>query len=257
MKCKVCGSNSYKIFVKQLLGKYDVQYYKCPECDFINTEKPFWLKEAYEESINLSDTGILSRNQNLAEKLTPVFAMFFDKNASFLDWGGGYGLFVRTMRDIGFDFKWHDPYTQNLFARNFEINPGEQYEVVTCFEVFEHLEFPIDEIKKILEYSDTIVFSTNLSDSVSDIGNWDYLCPDHGQHISFYSYKTLASIARLFDMKLLSNRKNIHILTRKRLKNKFITELLLGIRHRYGILIFEVSKLFVKSKTVEDSSLLK
>ncbi len=38
----------------------------------------------------------------------------------FLDYAGGYGVFTRLMRDIGFDFYWHDPYTQNLFANGFE-----------------------------------------------------------------------------------------------------------------------------------------
>ena len=31
-------------------------------CDFLQTEEPFWLKEAYESAIGITDTGIIKRN---------------------------------------------------------------------------------------------------------------------------------------------------------------------------------------------------
>jgi len=35
----------------------------------------------------------------------------------FLDYAAGYGLFVRLMRDAGYNFRWSDLYCQNLFVR--------------------------------------------------------------------------------------------------------------------------------------------
>jgi len=32
----------------------------------------------------------------------------------FLDYAAGYGLFVRLMRDAGYNFRWSDLYCQNL-----------------------------------------------------------------------------------------------------------------------------------------------
>ena len=67
----------------------------CEHCGFLQTEEPYWLDEAYSESINVSDTGYMQRNLMLSEKLTILLALFFDKNAKFLDYGGGYGIFTR------------------------------------------------------------------------------------------------------------------------------------------------------------------
>jgi len=56
-----------------------------------------------------------------------------------LDYGGGHGVFVRIMRDFGFDFRWSDCYATNIYARGFEGDVHLRHELVTAFEVFEHL----------------------------------------------------------------------------------------------------------------------
>jgi hypothetical protein len=91
-----------------ILNKYDIKYYHCVNCGFLQTEESYWLNEAYDESINISDTGIMSRNIHLSKITTLILYFFFDKNNKFLDFAGGYGIFTRLMRDIGFDFYWSD-----------------------------------------------------------------------------------------------------------------------------------------------------
>lgn len=59
MKCNICYSQSKSIFRAKVLNRHDVEYFYCPECGFIQTEIPYWLKEAYTRQINLVDTGIL------------------------------------------------------------------------------------------------------------------------------------------------------------------------------------------------------
>ena len=81
----------------------------------MQTEKPFWLEESYKNPINISDTGILERNLHNARLMKNILFIIFGSKCSCLDYSGGYGTY-ETMRDIGFDFFWHDPYTQNLFA---------------------------------------------------------------------------------------------------------------------------------------------
>jgi len=61
----------------------------------------------------------MSRNIS-SSKITAVILFFlFKKFGKFLDFGGGYGIFTRLMRDIGFDFYWYDPHSTkekiNLF----------------------------------------------------------------------------------------------------------------------------------------------
>ena len=124
MKCKICNNKSNYIFKAQLLNKYDVKYYHCSNCGFLQTEDPYWLEEAYNNSITTSDTGIMSRNLYLSQLSTLILYYFFDKNAKYLDYAGGYGIFVRLMRDIGFDFYWYDKYSKNLLVRGFEYKNG-------------------------------------------------------------------------------------------------------------------------------------
>src|SRR6218665_1205619 len=99
MECKICNSTAREVFQEQILYKYNVKYYQCPSCEFLFTEDPYWLQEAYAESINLTDTGLVERNLRAARITTFVISAFFDTKAIFLDYGGGYGLFTRLMRD--------------------------------------------------------------------------------------------------------------------------------------------------------------
>ncbi|RPI02481.1 MAG: glycosyl transferase group 1, partial [Ignavibacteriae bacterium] len=125
MNCKICGRTSSKIFRRIILNKYDVDYFQCSSCEFIQTEEPYWLEEAYRHSITTEDTGIVKRNILLAKRTSAVLFFWFHSYGQFLDYGGGYGLFVRLMRDAGFNFFWNDPFTENLFARGFEYHPGQ------------------------------------------------------------------------------------------------------------------------------------
>ena len=215
MKCKICNTQSNKIFSKKVLNKYEVFYYQCSDCDFIQTETPFWLDEAYSSAISNLDVGILSRNNTLAKVTANIIKLFFDKNKNFIDYGAGYGLFVRLMRDKGFNFFWQDKYSENLFASNYQCSKQYKYQLLTAFEVFEHLQEPISEIEKMFEFSDNILFSTNLQ-AQNDIENWWYIVPQAGQHISFYTKKALKIIAEKFDCFLYSDN-NIHLLTKKKI----------------------------------------
>ena len=71
--------------------------------------------------------------------------MFFDPKAKFLDYGGGYGMLVRLMRNYGFDFYYFDKYCQNLFANGFDLKDSacSRFELLTAFELFEHFSEPV------------------------------------------------------------------------------------------------------------------
>ena len=46
------------------------------------------------------------------------------------------------MRDKGYDFYWQDIYSKNLYATDFEYTKNTKYEMLTAYEVFEHLPDP-------------------------------------------------------------------------------------------------------------------
>ena len=200
MKCKICSQENKSIFSGIVLNKYNIKYYHCSYCGFIQTEEPYWLDDAYSESINISDTGYMQRNLNLSKKLTILLRLFYNKNAKFLDYAGGYGVFVRLMRDVGFDYYWDDKFTTNLFARGFEYNK-EDIKAITTFESFEHFVNPLEEIEKMLQTSKTIIFSTLLlSQNIPKPKDWWYYGLDHGQHISFYNENTFRCIANKYGL---------------------------------------------------------
>ena len=250
MICKICNSKARQVFNFKVLRKYDVKYFKCDSCGYLFTEDPFWLDEAYSRSINLSDTGLLDRNIYFSKVLSVIIFFCFDKKGSFLDYAGGYGVFTRLMRDIGFDFYWYDPYTQNLFANGFEVDlkSNSRFEMLTAFEVLEHLVNPKEELEKMLGFSDTFIFSTELMpQEIPALKDWWYYGFNHGQHISFYTEKTLNTLANQFKLNYY-NVDEIHILTKRTFNNSVI--ILMKKLRNYGL--YQIVKKVVKSKTFSD-----
>lgn len=232
-----------------MLHRYDVEYFRCSVCGFVQSENPYWLSEAYEHSITLSDTGVMARNLYLCDLASLAIFFFFERNGKFLDFSGGYGLLTRMMRDVGFDFFWHDKYSPNLVARLFEYDGSMQIDLVTSFEAFEHFDQPIAEIENILKINRNILFSTELiPDQVPNPTEWWYYGFEHGQHISFYSRRSLEYIAEKYQLNLYSYGRSLHLLTEKKIgQNIFSTVLKL---RRFGL--FKYVKLRMKSKTVDD-----
>lgn len=221
MNCKICSDNRVEPFNRGVvLGKYDVQYYRCNSCGFICTEEPYWLKEAYSEAITGSDIGLVRRNCRLAVIAGTLIPIFFGSSGVFLDYAGGYGLFVRLMRDRGLDFRWCDRYCTNLFAKGHagSVEGDATYRLLTSFELFEHLADPLEEIGRMLTLSRNILFTTELvPPDCPKPEQWWYYGLEHGQHVSFYTKRSLEVIATRYNLHLASNGKSMHLLSEKRL----------------------------------------
>lgn len=218
--CKICSQKSTYIFSAKILQKYDIKYFHCPNCGFLQTEEPFWLDEAYSSAIGIVDTGILQRNLLLSKRTSVLINFCFNKKNKFLDYAAGYGIFVRLMRDIGYDFYWSDPYADNLLARGFEYDDLKKIELVTAFECFEHFANPIEEIEKILDISETVIFSTRVfKNTPPKPEDWWYYSLKTGQHISLYSVKTLKFIAAKYKLYLSTDNKSFHLFSKKKINN--------------------------------------
>lgn len=222
MECKICKGPIEKIFTAYVLNKYEVKYFQCLSCRFIQTEKPYWLDEAYIDVIANLDTGYITRNVSYSEIVNSIIKVCFNSKSKFLDYGGGYGIFVRLMRDKGIEFFRQDKYCENLFSKYLDVNDQESkenFELMTAFEVFEHLEDPLREIEEMFKYSDSILFSTIIQPKYPLINSkdWWYFMPETGQHVAFYSKESLKHIADNFNCNVYSNGRSLHLLTKKNL----------------------------------------
>jgi hypothetical protein len=214
LACKICKSPVETLLRGRILGKYDVDYFRCRGCGFIQTEEPYWLDEAYSSAVADIDLGPINRALVGSRIVEGMILAFFDPNAKYVDWGGGYGIFTRMMRDLGYDFYWKDLYCENLFAKPFEAEASQRYELLTAFELFEHLADPIAEIEKMLAVAPNIFFTTLLVPPAVR-PDWWYFLPETGQHIALYTRPALEEIARRFGLQLNSDGANNHLLSKR------------------------------------------
>lgn len=238
MICAICSGDSSLKFEAEVLFKHKVKYYKCENCGLMQTEKPYWLEEAYKKAITSTDIGLISRNISTSNIVFNLIVNHFDTTKRVLDFGGGYGILVRLLRDRGLDFYRQDIYCENIFAVNHDITDlnkqDHKFEMVTCFEVFEHTYEPIKLFEELQGYADNILISTLLVPDWPMINDedWWYFSSHTGQHVMFYTERALKILGEKFNMNLYSNGQDFHLFTRKKFssnpliyKNRFADKL--------------------------------
>ena len=215
MNCCICDCPMHYAFSCTLLGRYHVAYYQCPGCGLFKTEEPYWLEEAYKSAIADADTGLLVRNLLNQQRAAVVLQHLFKGKGRFLDLGGGYGVFTRLMRDAGFDCYTTDKYCPNLMAKGFEPSPGFKADGLFAFEVFEHIPDPRHYLEKMFARYGcrTLIFSTELYANPVPSADWWYLAKEGGQHITFYSARTLEALARVSNCRYVAMGCDFHMIT--------------------------------------------
>ena len=203
-KSPLSGADCEILFSHEVLGNYNANYYYDKSIGYIFIDEPYWLEEAYDSAITITDTGILARNTSNVNRVSTAILLNSINVKKGVDLGGGYGLFVRGMRDKGFNFFWEDKYAENLVARGFEADE-DVHEVAVAFEVLEHLTNPLQFLQDAkLKYNFHTCFftATCFNMNILPTRDWWYWAFETGQHISFFSENSLEYMANQIDMKL-------------------------------------------------------
>jgi len=232
--CLICQSECEPKFTVQIQNKQHADLYSCKNCGFSFYPNQDWIKDSFSDELNSLDLGAVGRVLLASDFLSEFINSEKLTDASFLDYGGGYGLQTRIMRDRGFNFKNFDPHTQPLISKYFAGEPSGHYNLVSLIEVSLHFENPIAEFTKLMELGDYLVFTSVVPGK--DFGpDWWYITDESGQHIAVYPVSSLKEIANQLGVLFSSDGKLFHVFHKKPLRIK--TRILLRSR----ILIFALA----------------
>jgi len=217
--CPLCGGSATRFADGAVLQRHAVEYLRCCACGTVFLPNPGWLEEAYGEAISALDVGLLERCLQLANVTGAVIAAERRAGGVFLDFAGGFGTLTRLMRDRGHDFRHHDPLCKNVFAGPFEGDVSGRYDLVTAFEVLEHLSDPVAALGPVAATTDLLLITTQVLPEPAPLpGSWDYYAPETGQHITFATVAGLRALATSFGMSLTTSGRLVHALHRRPLK---------------------------------------
>jgi hypothetical protein len=220
----------------QVLKKYPTGFWRCERCGSVQTDPPYWLGESYASVHSATDTGMAARTLQMAQTTSLLLRMAgVDRQTLCLDWGGGNGLFCRMMRDQGYNFFNDDKYAEPFYCAGFTADRigVAKCDIVTAFEVFEHLPNPKAELEEILRLDPKLwIFSTQVYENQGP--DWNYFSPALGRHVFFYSEKSLCDFADARGYRFMRGR-YLHMFA-KRAGNPYLQRRMLrrGVRMLLG-----------------------
>jgi len=228
--CKICGASAplfglvdFNKTCKEQEGLrlpmsgVPIYYRRCVACGFIFSNMfDSWSYEDF--AANIYNSEYIKFDPDYVEvrprvNAATVLRMFKNHRTEIacLDYGGGNGEFASHLRDAGF----RSAETFDEFNPNYRKFPPGQFNLVTCFEVFEHVTEPkrlVESLARIIEKGGLILFTTLLQPAnIEHVGaTWWYIGPRNG-HVSIFSRKSLALLFERFGLRFGSINDVFHV----------------------------------------------
>lgn len=190
-----------------------VPYWQCQTCGFAWAPVfDTWTDEQFSRHIYNDKIALAETAENAAQRCHNVMARlrtwFADAptGTRFLDYGCGPGLLVDALRAEGFNAAGYD-----RFRPEFARKPEGVFDIVTAFEVLEHIndiQATVNDMLSFLAPDGILVLGTFLTSRPMDI-DWWYCSPRSG-HISFWTVSSLELTFRRRKLNVLSNGNAFH-----------------------------------------------
>lgn len=150
------------------LSGIPVYYFLCEQCGFVFApEFSSWTPADFGKYIYNAQYAEIDpdfktvRPEINAQGLLKLFPQM--QGVTHLDYGGGAGYLSELLRGAGWDSRTYDPYA----GEHRTLPPGARFQLMTSFEVFEHVPDPVrllEDLGKMLDDDGVLFFSTELSD---------------------------------------------------------------------------------------------
>ena len=227
VRCGICNSGSYKK-IYEIKSKIPFTVVKCKNCGMVYVNPVVSnLAKLYEKDyyhgnsdIGFNFTNPLSYGSEIklihGERISKIEEMTDIKKGRLLDVGCTFGLFVQAALNAGWDAHGSDlskyavDQARKLGLKNVSVGLGgfakNYFDVVTLFEVVEHMDRPLAEMKRInglLRKGGWVVIQTgNLGSLTAKIrgGNNTYL---QLGHVNYFSKKTLGKLLNKSGFKVI------------------------------------------------------
>lgn len=212
-RCPICAGSTDVFADLKVMGSVEARYVRCVDCRFIHAESPHWLEASFSSELNELDIGAIDRCLIVADFVDSLMSASSMKGPRILDWGGGYGVLTRILRDRGHDAVVSDPYVHPIFARNFTDRDDSRFDLIVLSEVLLHLTDPVRTLQDLfLRTSNVLVTAVIAPENVDS--TWWYLMPDTGQHVALFARESLQAMADRLGVRLTSDGRFFHLLHR-------------------------------------------
>ena len=202
------------------LSGIPVYYFLCEECGFVFApEFASWTPADFARFIYNQQYAEIDpdfkkvRPEINAQGLLKLFPQM--QGVTHLDYGGGAGYLSELLRQADWDSRTYDPYA----GEHRMLAPGSRFQLITSFEVFEHVPDPrklLDDLAEMLDDDGLLFFSTELSDGKVQRHkriDWWYVSPRNG-HISIFSKESLRRLAERKGFRCFTILDSLHVFWR-------------------------------------------